>query len=91
MGRFIEGRDRLLLLVLHDCMDSYVGANSPVRNFGVFVDEPGLVALALADAAATRLPGYQPTTLLKLYFYGKMKDVQSSPRGWSSKRAATPN
>lgn len=71
MGRFIEGRDRLLLLVLTDCMDSYVGANSPVQNFGVFVDEPSLVGLALADAAATRLPGYHPTMLLKLYFMVK--------------------
>lgn len=80
MGRFIEGCDRREQLFLPPCVDDYVAADSPVRIVDVFVDELDLVTLGFADAAATGRPGYHPATLLKLYIYGYLNQVQSSRR-----------
>lgn len=80
MGRFIEGCDRHQRLLLSDCVDDYVSAENPVRVIDVFVDELDLAALGFEGAAATGRPGYHPATLLKLYLYGYMNQVQSSRR-----------
>ena len=80
MGRFIEGCDRHQKLLLSDCVDDYVSAENPVRVIDVFVDELDLAALGFEGAAATGRPGYHPATLLKLYLYGYMNQVQSSRR-----------
>ena len=80
MGRFIEGCDRHQRLLLSDCVDDYVSAENPVRVIDVFVDELDLTALGFEGAAATGRPGYHPATLLKLYLYGYMNQVQSSRR-----------
>ena len=80
MGRFIEGCDRRQQLFLPDCVDDYVAQDSPVRVVDVFVDELNMAALGFADAAATGRPGYHPATLLKLYIYGYLNQVQSSRR-----------
>ncbi len=62
------------------CVDDYVGEDSPVRIVDVFVDELDLTALGFTGAAATERPGYHPATLLKLYIYGYLNQVQSSRR-----------
>ena len=80
MGRFIEGCDRHQKLLLSDCVDDYVSAENPARVIDVFVDELDLAALGFEGAAATGRPGYHPATLLKLYLYGYMNQVQSSRR-----------
>jgi hypothetical protein len=80
MTRFIEGCDRRQRLLLPDCVDDYVGEDSSVRVVDVFIDELDLEALGLAGAAATGRPGYHPATLLKLYLYGYLNQVQSSRR-----------
>lgn len=80
MTRFIEGCDRTQRLLLPDCVDDYVGEDSPVRVVDVFIDELDLEALGFAGAAATGRPGYHPATLLKLYLYGYLNQVQSSRR-----------
>ena len=80
MGRFIEGSDRRQRLLLPDCLDDYVGEDSPVRVVDVFVEELDLMGLGFSDAAATGRPGYHPATLLKLYLYGYLNQVQSSRR-----------
>ena len=80
MGRFIEGCDRHQKLLLSDCVDDDVSAENPVRVIDVFVDELDLAALGFEGAAATGRPGYHPATLLKLYLYGYMNQVQSSRR-----------
>ena len=80
MGRFIEGSDRRQRLLLPDCIDDYVGGDSPVRVVDAFVDELDLTALGFAGAAVTGRPGYHPATLLKLYVYGYLNQVQSSRR-----------
>jgi transposase len=80
MGRFIEGCDRREQLFLPPCVDDYVAEDSAVRIVDVFVDELDLAGLGFADAAATGRPGYHPATLLKLYIYGYLNQVQSSRR-----------
>ena len=80
MARFIEGCDRHQKLLLSDCVDDYVSAENPARVINVFVDELDLAALGFEGAAATGRPGYHPATLLKLYLYGYMTQVQSSRR-----------
>ncbi|MBB3951479.1 IS1182 family transposase [Aureimonas jatrophae] len=80
MGRFIEGCERRQTLLLADCVDDYVDAENPVRVIDAFVDELDLGALGFEGAAATGRPGYHPATLLKLYLYGYINQVQSSRR-----------
>ena len=80
MSRFVEGCDRWQRLLLPDCVDDYVAEDSPVRVVDVFVDELDLGELGFEDAAATRRPGYHPATMLKLYVYGYLNQVQSSRR-----------
>ena len=80
MTRFIEGCDRRQRLLLPDCVDDYVGEDSPVRVVDAFIDELDLEALGFPGAASTGRPGYHPATLLKLYLYGYLNQVQSSRR-----------
>jgi transposase len=80
MGRFIEGSERSQRLLLPDCIDDYVAEDSPVRVVDIFVDELDLAALGFEGAAATGRPGYHPATMLKLYVYGYLNQVQSSRR-----------
>lgn len=78
MTGYIEGCDRLQRLLLPDHVDDYVGEDSPVRVVDAFIDELDLQALGFAVGAATGRPGYHPATLLKLYLYGYLNQVQSS-------------
>ena len=80
MSRFIEGSDRRQRLLLPDCIDDYVAEDSSVRVVDTFVDELDLAALGFTGAAATGRPGYDPATMLKLYIYGYLNQVQSSRR-----------
>ena len=80
MAGFIEGEDRRGRLLLPDCLDDYVGEDNLVRVVDVFVDELDVVTLGFAGPAATGRPGYSPATMLKLYLYGYLNQVQSSRR-----------
>ena len=80
MSRFIEGADRRQRLLLPDCIEDYVAQDSPVRLVDMFVDELDLGELGFEGAAATGRPGYHPATMLKLYMYGYLNQVQSSRR-----------
>jgi transposase len=80
MSRFIEGCDRRERQLLPDCVDDYVADDNQVRVIDVFVDELDLEVLGFAGAAATGRPGYHPATMLKLYLYGYLNQVQSSRR-----------
>jgi transposase len=80
MSRFIEGSDRRQRLLLPDCIDDYVTKDSPVRVVDMFVDELDLDELGFEGAAVTGRPGYHPATMLKLYIYGYLNQVQSSRR-----------
>ena len=82
MGRFIEGEDRRQGALLPEYLDDYVGEENPVRVIDVFVDELDLAGLGFerVSVAATGRPGYHPGSLLKLYLYGYLNQVQSSRR-----------
>ena len=76
----MEGKDRRDRLLLPDCLDDYVSGDNQVRVVDVFVDELDLRTLGFAGPAATGRPGYSPATMLKLYLYGYLNQVQSSRR-----------
>ena len=66
---------------LPSCLDDYVAEDNPVRVIDVFVDELDLASLGFeVTPAATGRPAYHPATLLKLYVYGYLNQVQSSRR-----------
>jgi len=81
MARFIEGLDRTQTTLLPECIDDYIGEESPVRAIDAFVDMLDLSALGFTiEPEATGRPGYHPATMLKLYLYGYLNQVQSSRR-----------
>jgi len=82
MARFIEGEDRRQGVLLPEYLDDYVSEENPVRVIDVFVDELDLASLGFerTQAAVTGRPGYHPGSMLKLYLYGYLNQVQSSRR-----------
>src|ERR1041384_1803871 len=78
----IPGHDRSQLLLLPEAVDDYVSADNPVRFIEAFVDGLDLAALGFIGTVpkATGRPGYAPADLLKLYIYGYLNRVRSSPR-----------
>ena len=82
MARFIEGEDRRQGALLPEYLDDYVSEENPVRVIDVFVEELDLAGLGFerVRAAATGRPGYRPASMLKLYLYGYLNQVQSSRR-----------
>src|SRR5262245_35685355 len=81
MKRFIEGLDRSQTTLLPDCIDDYVGEDNPVRAIDTFIDMLDLGALGFdIEPEVTGRPGYHPGTMLRLYLYGNLNQVQSSRR-----------
>lgn len=81
MCRFVEGEDRRQPALLPSCLDDYVGEDNPARVVDIFVDELDFEGLGLAvTPAATGRPAYHAATLVKLYIYGYLNRVSSSPR-----------
>lgn len=81
MTRFIEGLDRSQTSLLPACIDDYVDDDNPVRAIDAFVDMLDLAALGFdVEPEPTGRPGYRPATMLKIYLYGYLNQVQSSRR-----------
>ena len=81
MKRFIDGLDRSRTTLLPDRIDDYVDEDNPVRAVDAFVGMLDLAALGFdIEPEATGRPGYHPATMLKLYVYGYLNQVQSSRR-----------
>jgi len=82
MARFIEGADRRQAVLLPESLDDYVDADNPVRVVDAYVDALDPTGLGFDGVApeATGRPGYHPATLLKIYLYGYLNQVQSSRR-----------
>src|SRR5499427_3099805 len=80
--RFVEGRDRAQLILLPECLDDFVGEDNPVRVVDAFIEELDLAVLGFAGVVpeVTGRPSYHPATLLKIYLYGYLNQVQSSRR-----------
>lgn len=81
MKRFIEGADRNQATLFPERLDDYVSDDNPVRAIDAFVDALDLSALDFdVVPEATGRPGYHPATMLKIYVYGYLNQVQSSRR-----------
>ena len=82
MKRFVEGEDRTQGVLLPEFLDDYVAEDNPVRAIDVFVDELDLRGLGFEGVApeTTGRPAYHPATMLKIYVYGYINQVQSSRR-----------
>jgi transposase len=81
MTRFIEGLDRSQTSLLPACIDDYVAGDHPVRAIDAFVGMLDLGSLGFdVIRDVTGRPGYHPATLLKIYLYGYLNQVQSSRR-----------
>jgi transposase len=82
MKRFVEGESRTQGVLLPEFLDDYVAEDNPVRVIDVFVDELDLRALGFEGVVpeATGRPAYHPATMLKIYVYGYINQIQSSRR-----------
>ncbi len=82
MKRFVEGEDRTQGVLPPEFLDDYVAEDNSVRVIDVFVDELDLHALGFAGVVpeATGRPAYHPATMLKIYVYGYVNQIQSSRR-----------
>ena len=82
MKRFIEGSDRSQTTLFPERLDDYIGEDNPVRAVDAYVDALDLGGLGFDRVIpeATGRPGYHPVTLLKIYIYGYLNQVQSSRR-----------
>src|SRR5271157_4239191 len=82
MNRFVEGEDRTQGVLLPEFLDDYVAEDNPVRVIDVFVDELDLRSLGFEGVVpeATGRPAYHPATMLKIYVYGYINQIQSSRR-----------
>ena len=82
MKRFVEGDDRAQGVLLPEFLDDYVAEDNPVRVIDVFVNELDLRAVGFDGVVpeATGRPAYHPTTVLKIYVYGYINQIQSSRR-----------
>jgi len=81
MKRFMEGRDRDQATLFPQRLDEAIGADNPVRVVDAFIDALGLEELGfVVTPEATGRPGYHPATMVKIYVYGYLNQVQSSRR-----------
>src|SRR4029077_11704206 len=82
MKRFVEGEDRRQGVLLPGSLDDFVAEENQVRVIDVFVDELDLRGLGFEGVVPeeTGRPAYHPATMLKIYDYGYVKQVQSSRR-----------
>ncbi len=82
MTRFIAGMDREQSTMFPERLEDYVAEDNPVRVADVFVEALDLGELGFDRVMpeATGRPGYHPSTLLKIYIYGYLNQVQSSRR-----------
>jgi transposase len=69
-------------MLLPECLDDFVGEDNPVRVVDAFIKELDFAVLGFAGVVpeATGRPSYHPATLLKIYLYGYLNQVQSSGR-----------
>jgi transposase len=91
MKRFVEGEDRTQGVLLPEFLDDYVAEDNPVRAIDVFVDELDLRGLGFEGVVAetTARPAYHPATMLKIYVYGYVNQIQSSRRLERERRATS--
>jgi transposase len=82
MKRFVQSMNRTQGVLLPEFLDDYVAEDNPVRAIDVFVDELDLRGLGFEGVVPeeTGRPAYHPATMLKIYVYGYVNQIQSSRR-----------
>jgi transposase len=81
MKRFIEGADRDQAILFPERLDEAIGVENPVRVVDAFIDALDLAELGFdVVPEATGRPGYHPATMLRIYLYGYLNQIQSSRR-----------
>jgi transposase len=81
MARFIEGRERDQATLFPERLDEAIEPENPVRVVDAFINALDLAELGFdIMPEATGRPGYHPATLLKIYLYGYLNQIQSSRR-----------
>lgn len=81
MARFIEGRERDQATPFPERLDEAIDSENPVRVVDAFIDALDLAELGFdVMPEATGRPGYHPATMLKIYLYGYLNQIQSSRR-----------
>jgi len=80
MSRFIEGTHREQSTLFPERIEDYISEENPVRVIDAFVDALDLFESGFTSAQpkTTGRPAYHPNTMLKLYIYGYLNQVQSS-------------
>lgn len=78
--KYITGESRYQKILLPDCIDDYVGEDSPVRVIDAFVEQLDMDRLGFKRSRPkdTGRPPYDPRDLLKLYIYGYFNKIRSS-------------
>src|SRR5271165_258971 len=82
MKRFVEGEERTQGVLLPEFLDDYGAEDNPVRVIEAFVEELDLRGLGFEGVVpeTTGRPAYHPATMLKIYVYGYINQIQSSRR-----------
>ena len=82
MKRFIEGEHRTQSTLFPERLDEYIAQGNAVRVVDAFVNKLDLQVLGFtrAQPSVTGRPGYHPQTMLKIYVYGYLNQIQSSRR-----------
>jgi transposase len=81
MTRFVEGRDRNQATLFPARLDEALGDDHPVRVVDAYIDALELEKLGFnVEPEPTGRPGYHPGTMLKIYLYGYLNQIQSSRR-----------
>ena len=81
MSGFIEGENRQQATLFPERLDDYITEDNSVRVIDVFIDSLDMTGLGFKTTPEnTGRPGYHPSTMLKLYVYGYLNQVQSSRR-----------
>jgi transposase len=79
--RFIEGRERDQATLFPERLDEAIDANNPVRVVDAFIDALDLSEMGFdVTPEATGRPGDHPATMLRIYLYGYLNQIQSSRR-----------
>jgi len=78
--KYITGEDRGQKTFLPDCIEDYVGEDSPVRVIDAFVNSLDMEELGFkrANVNDTGRPPYDPRDLIKIYIYGYFNKIRSS-------------
>ena len=80
MTDHVRGIHRRQQILLPDIVDDYVAEDNPVRFIDAFVNRLNLAILGFThtEAQETGRPSYDPTDMLKLYWYGYLNQLRTS-------------